>query len=141
MEKRPPSSELPPDDHGRGFASSSSQRPALLASAPRMSAVTTMPGKRRAEARRHVDGDQDDRGIDAGQRACRAVDAVAIDQHAERVCGASPERTQRRSGSRAQVGNGMPNRVPDPMKARSGSEKVRMRPSVISWAMAHDRRS
>ena len=42
MLKRPPSSEVPPTTTAR-MASSSSHRPALLASAPRMSAATMMP--------------------------------------------------------------------------------------------------
>src|SRR5690606_5563644 len=42
IEKRPPFRELPPITTAR-MASSSSQSPALLASAPRMSAVTIMP--------------------------------------------------------------------------------------------------
>lgn len=41
-EKRPPASEAPPMTTAR-IASSSSQSPALFASAPWMSAVTTMP--------------------------------------------------------------------------------------------------
>lgn len=42
MLKRPPSSELPPTTTAR-MASSSNHRPALLASAPLMSAATMMP--------------------------------------------------------------------------------------------------
>ena len=42
IEKRPPRSEVPPMATAR-IASSSSQRPALLASAPRMSPVTIRP--------------------------------------------------------------------------------------------------
>ncbi|MOA52039.1 hypothetical protein D3C78_1752660 [compost metagenome] len=42
MEKRPPFSDVPPITTAR-IASSSSHSPALLASAPRISAVTIMP--------------------------------------------------------------------------------------------------
>ena len=42
IEKRPPSRDVPPITTAR-MASSSSHRPALLASAPRMSAVTMIP--------------------------------------------------------------------------------------------------
>ncbi|MNT87544.1 hypothetical protein D3C72_2279700 [compost metagenome] len=42
IEKRPPSSDVPPMTTAR-MASSSSHRPALLASAPRMSPAMMMP--------------------------------------------------------------------------------------------------
>lgn len=65
MEIRPPPQQKPPLITTAKIASSSSHRPALLASAPRISAVAMMPASAAQNLGPHVSRDQQHVAVDA----------------------------------------------------------------------------
>ncbi len=83
IEKRPPSSDVPPITTAR-IASSSSQRPALLASAPRMSPATIRPAIAAQKPAEGVDRISRNAAGNPREARGRPVYADRLDQQAKR---------------------------------------------------------
>src|SRR5579859_70878 len=130
---RPPNSDVPPITTAR-MASSSSQRPALLASAPMMSAAATMPASAAQRPHHMYTAMIIGRMPTPESSLARALPpAASIRRPSE-----EPRTTMPVISSitiTSTTGAGMLSTEPVPNQARSGEVKVTIRPSVMSWAM------